>query len=1028
MSEKAENIMRASLRKHGAHQLKLITFCLLFAITYLPSIGLAATYYLDPVNGDNSNPGTEAEPWADLASVLETKYHNPITDGDVLKCYTGYHGVLDDAQLDWRQNTDYIICEAAEGHDPCLGYIEGYDIAYWKFKGFKISTDYIPEGPEYDRDLCYFRDDNDEDAGHVTIENCQIWGTINDTNDYNDSDWQRLQYSSGILFSGEGGYNHAINNDIRYVDASAIATNSNSNVIGNTIVGFLCDAVHIHGDNIVVEDNYIADPIYWQNLQGEYAHHDGIQCSQGGFITYGNWSICTNKILQKSNPPVAEGDAGLQGVYVNLTDPNAYVHDVNCKNNLIVTGNSWALRLEDARDCYVINNIVIPPSGSSGTPSITEHYDGQDPNNFVIRNNIASNWSTGDGVVASNNMDFDDYAPNDLFVNYQNGNYMHRVGSAAIDTGTSMDAPATDLLKNTRPQGGGYDVGCYEYVPVDANQEFAFEPIGDKEVDEGSNLTFEVVTNDPNTKVSLEDHNLPSEPNFTENNFSWTPTYDDAGSYLTTFLAPNGEFLDCETITITVNNVNRKPLIEPITDKTVDENSPVIFSVNATDPDGDDIIYAADNLPTGSVFAGHTFGWTPGYNQAGNYILSFVATDGELEDSETVIITVNNINRNPVLNEIGNKSIDANDSLTFAISAVDPDSDTITYSAQNLHVGATFTNPKFSWTPGPDQAGSYQVTFIASDGQSTDSETITIIVNNKTNTAPILTGISEVDEGETLSFAVNATDPDGDVITYSAQNLPTGAVLSGNSFTWTPESDQAGSYEVTLIVSDGQLEDSQTVTITVTVTTNNRRWFWRRRNHHSETVNVTISNINIAPVLEEIGNKSVNENETLKFTIQADDPDGDAITYSAESLPAGAAFAGNAFTWTPGSEQAGSYQVVFIASDGQATDSETVTMTVNDVDVDTTLVLAPIGDKQIREGRTLSFTLNATGGSDTIAYSAENLPAGAALSGDTFIWTPESGQAGSYEVTFIASDGQQEDSQTIIITVSRSRRFRWFRH
>jgi len=89
----------------------------------------------------------------------------------------------------------------------------------------------------------------------------------------------------------------------------------------------------------------------------------------------------------------------------------------------------------------------------------------------------------------------------------------------------------------------------------------------------------------------------------------------------------------------------------------------------------------------------------------------------------------------------------------------------------------------------------------------------------------------------------------------------------------------------------------------------------------------------VPPVLEPIGNKTVNENETLQFTVSAYDPDGDAITYSAENLPYGASFDSESglFIWTPDYTQAGVYEITFIASDGVLTDSETIEIVVNDV-------------------------------------------------------------------------------------------------
>ena len=256
-----------------------------------------------------------------------------------------------------------------------------------------------------------------------------------------------------------------------------------------------------------------------------------------------------------------------------------------------------------------------------------------------------------------------------------------------------------------------------------------FSPIGDKQVDEGAELTFTVETVDPSIQISIQDHNLPDEPAFTDNTFTWTPSYDNAGSYEATFITQHDDFDDFETITIIVNNVNRSPVIDPVDNKVVNENALLTFSINATDPDGDNISCTADGMPSGSSFAANTFQWAPTYDQAGTYLVSFVATDGQLQDIEGLTITVNNINRAPLLATIGNKIVDQGQTLSFTVTATDPDGDQIQYFAQNLPVGASLTQNTFTWTPAAGQAGTYQVTFIASDDQADDSETITITVD-----------------------------------------------------------------------------------------------------------------------------------------------------------------------------------------------------------------------------------------------------------------------------------------------------------
>ncbi|MBT3705207.1 hypothetical protein HOG17_05515 [Candidatus Peregrinibacteria bacterium] len=91
----------------------------------------------------------------------------------------------------------------------------------------------------------------------------------------------------------------------------------------------------------------------------------------------------------------------------------------------------------------------------------------------------------------------------------------------------------------------------------------------------------------------------------------------------------------------------------------------------------------------------------------------------------------------------------------------------------------------------------------------------------------------EIDVGNgnnDLTINVGATDADGDDLTFYAENLPEGASFENGTppggpfpedvqygiFEWNPQSGQAGEYEITLFVTDG--EATMTVDITVDVT------------------------------------------------------------------------------------------------------------------------------------------------------------------------------------------------------------------
>ena len=533
----------------------------------------------------------------------------------------------------------------------------------------------------------------------------------------------------------------------------------------------------------------------------------------------------------------------------------------------------------------------------------------------------------------------------------------HIVFHANATPGTaSLDLKAATLGDQ---QGTGIPVTPYDgQITISApNSPPVLDAIGNQSVDEGGTLTFTVTASDPDgDALSYSASNLPSGATFDPATqvFTWTPGYDQAGSYPGVhFEVSDGSLTDSEDITITVNNVNRAPLIYVPDDKRVECGETLTFTVTASDPDSDPVTLSAENLPTGATFDPGTgeFSWTPTSGQVGEHQVDFSAWDGLLTATDSLIITVTQGNRAPVLDTIGAQSVNEGDTLTFTVTASDPDGDSLSYSASNLPSGATFdpATRVFTWTPGYDQAGSYPgVHFEVSDGSLTDSEDITITVNN-VNRAPVLEaiGYQSVYEGGTLTFTVTASDPDGDALSYSASNLPSGATFdpATRAFTWTPGYDQAGSYPgVHFEVSDGSLTDSEDITITV-------------------------NNVNRAPVLEAIGNQSVDEGGTLTFTVTASDPDGDALSYSASNLPTGATFdpATRVFTWTPGYSQAGTYAgVTFTVTDGTVTDSETITITVVDVPQCSIAIAGLQVPAKARAGRAGTVTVKVTNTGDVL--------------------------------------------------------------
>ena len=136
----------------------------------------------------------------------------------------------------------------------------------------------------------------------------------------------------------------------------------------------------------------------------------------------------------------------------------------------------------------------------------------------------------------------------------------------------------------------------------------------------------------------------------------------------------------------------------------------------------------------------------------------------------------------------------------------------------------------------------------------------------------------------------------------------------------------------------------------------------------SESIQISITPVNDAPVLASIGNQTVNEGAMLSFTASATDADLPIQTLSytldAASIALGMSINSSTgvFSWTPTEAQGGLTPSVTITvtdnGTGTLTDSETFTITVGDTNI--APVLAAIGNQSVNEGATLSFTASAT--------------------------------------------------------------------
>ena len=87
------------------------------------------------------------------------------------------------------------------------------------------------------------------------------------------------------------------------------------------------------------------------------------------------------------------------------------------------------------------------------------------------------------------------------------------------------------------------------------------------------------------------------------------------------------------------------------------------------------------------------------------------------------------------------------------------------------------------------------------------------------NSSPVIESepITTAKEGVVYTYDVEATDPNGDTLTYSLTTSPTGMTINSTNgvISWTPTEGQVGENEVAVEVSDGNKSTTQSFTITV---------------------------------------------------------------------------------------------------------------------------------------------------------------------------------------------------------------------
>ncbi|GAB5525325.1 MAG: hypothetical protein Roseis2KO_31970 [Roseivirga sp.] len=567
-----------------------------------------------------------------------------------------------------------------------------------------------------------------------------------------------------------------------------------------------------------------------------------------------------------------------------------------------------------------------------------------------------------------------------------------------------------------------------------------------------------------------------------------SPTDNDANNtYIVEVTASDGTNNDTQTITVNLQNLNdSSPVITSdgggaTASISVNENSTAVTTVMATDADalgalsytitgGADqtafsLVSSTGVLSLNSVPDFETPADADGNN---SYIVEVTVSDGTNNDVQIITVNVQDLEDNtPVITSDGGSAtasinINENQTAITTVSATDADAiSTVTYSLSggadqalfsiDSNTGVlTFTSaPDFESPTDSDANNTYIVEFTASDGTNSDTQTITITIQNLNDSSPVISsdggGASTsiiVNENSTGVTVITATDADAlGALSYSITGgadqsafslVSSTGVLSFNSapdFETPTDADVNNSYIVEVTVSDGTNADVQTITVNVQDLEDN------------------------TPVITSDGGAAtasinVNENETAVTTITATDADAiSTVTYNLSGGADQALFSIDnntgvlALISAPDFESPtdndvnNSYLVEVTATDGTNTDVQTITVNVQDREDNLPVITSDGGlitaSLNINENETAVTTITATdadaistityslsGGADQALFSIDsNTGALTFTSAPDFESPTDSDVNNTYIVEVTASDGTNSDTQIITVNL-----------